>query len=123
MLADADAIGFIPSVDLDRALAFYRDVLDQKVVEVSDFGLVLDVGGTKVWVVKVGDELNPQPFTIFGWRVGDLDAVVAGLADRGVEFLRYAGMDQDAAGVWTAPSGRRIVWFSDPDGNNLSLND
>jgi hypothetical protein len=28
-----------------------------------------------------------------------------------------------AAPVWTAPSGRRIAWFQDPDGNNLSLND
>ena len=30
-------------------------------------------------------------------------------------------MGQDEAGVWTAPSGARIAWFPDPDGNVLSL--
>ena len=39
----------------------------------------------------------------------------------GVEPLRYEGMEQDEAGVWTAPGGARIVWFQDPDGNTLSL--
>jgi hypothetical protein len=46
---------------------------------------------------------------------------MAGLAARGVEFLRYEGMDQDPAGVWITPSGDRIAWFRDPDGNVLSL--
>ena len=43
------------------------------------------------------------------------------LAGAGVEPLRYDGLEQDAAGVWTAPSGGRIAWFRDPDGNTLSL--
>jgi predicted enzyme related to lactoylglutathione lyase len=30
-------------------------------------------------------------------------------------------MEQDDHGIWTAPSGARIAWFHDPDGNNLSL--
>jgi hypothetical protein len=32
-------------------------------------------------------------------------------------------MDQDAAGVWTAPSGTKVAWFPDPDGNVLSLSE
>ena len=43
------------------------------------------------------------------------------LARRGVAFERYDGLQQDAAGVWTAPGGARIAWFRDPDGNVLSL--
>jgi len=27
----------------------------------------------------------------------------------------------DAQGIWSAPSGARIAWFKDPDGNVLSL--
>ena len=27
----------------------------------------------------------------------------------------------DGQGVWTAPSGTRVAWFKDPDGNLLSL--
>jgi hypothetical protein len=34
---------------------------------------------------------------------------------------RYEGMDQDSDGVWTAPGGDKVAWFTDPDGNVLSL--
>jgi hypothetical protein len=30
-------------------------------------------------------------------------------------------MTQDEHGVWTAPSGAKVAWFKDPDGNLLSL--
>jgi predicted enzyme related to lactoylglutathione lyase len=30
-------------------------------------------------------------------------------------------MDQDADGVWTTPDGAKVAWFTDPDGNTLSL--
>lgn len=38
-----------------------------------------------------------------------------------IAFHRYAGMSQDADGIWTAPGGAQIAWFPDPDGNVLSL--
>jgi catechol 2,3-dioxygenase-like lactoylglutathione lyase family enzyme len=123
VLTDAAPVAFIPSTDLVRSRSFYVETLGLRLAEERDAGLVLDVGGTKVWVVKVGDELRAQPFTIFGWQVDDLDGAMAGLAERGIEFLRYDGFGQDEAGVWTAPSGTRIAWFEDPEGNNLSLND
>jgi catechol 2,3-dioxygenase-like lactoylglutathione lyase family enzyme len=123
VLTDAAAVAFIPSTDLARSRSFYEGTLGARLVDANDARLTFDVGGTKVWVVMVGDQLDPQPFTIFGWQVGDLDATIASLTERGIEFLRYDGFDQDAAGVWTAPSGTRVAWFEDPDGNNLSLND
>jgi catechol 2,3-dioxygenase-like lactoylglutathione lyase family enzyme len=66
-------------------------------------------------------DLSPSPFTVLGWRVADLEAAVGELASRGVRFRRYEGFNQDASGVWTAPSGSRIAWFEDPDGNIISL--
>ncbi len=51
----------------------------------------------------------------------DIAATVAALTAKGVRFNRYPGMDQDAGGIWTAPSGDRVAWFTDPDGNTLSL--
>ena len=51
----------------------------------------------------------------------DLRATVMGLADAGVEFLRFDSMGQDADGVWTTPDGDQVAWFHDPDGNTLSL--
>ena len=67
------------------------------------------------------DELVPQPFTVLGWIVTDMKKAIDGLTARSVEFIRYAGMEQDADGTWTAPGGDRVAWFKDPDGNTLSL--
>lgn len=38
-----------------------------------------------------------------------------------VRVLRYDGIAQDDLGIWTAPSGDRVAWFRDQDGNTLSL--
>jgi len=38
-----------------------------------------------------------------------------------VKFERFDGMEQDGRGIWKSPSGVRVAWFKDPDGNTLSL--
>jgi catechol 2,3-dioxygenase-like lactoylglutathione lyase family enzyme len=123
VLSATAPIAFIPSTDLDRSRAFYEETLGQTVAGQDSFAVVLDVEGLNVRVVKVGDEFHVQPFTVFGWRVADLDAEIADLTTRGIAFLRFDGMDQDDLGAWHSPSGTRIAWFKDPDGNTLSLND
>jgi catechol 2,3-dioxygenase-like lactoylglutathione lyase family enzyme len=120
MLADAAFIGFIAVRDLATARAFYEGTLGLRVVDQSPFALVLDAGGTMLRVTPVPG-LAARPFTIAGWQVPDIDAAVRDLAGRGVEFTRYDGMTQDELGVWTTPAGDRIAWFTDPDGNTLSL--
>ena len=41
---------------------------------------------------------------------------------KGIAFNRYDGLAQDEFGIWTAPGGAaKVAWFSDPDGNVLSL--
>ena len=64
---------------------------------------------------------HPAPFTILGWLVPDIETTVSELQMKGVEFQRYPGMQQDLAGIWTSPSGARIAWFKDPEGNILSV--
>ena len=58
---------------------------------------------------------------MLGWSVPDIAAAVESLAARGIAFARYDGLEQDDAGIWTAPGGARVAWFHDPDGNTLSL--
>ena len=120
MLADVPFIGFIPVRDLAAARAFYEGTLGLRVTDDTPFALVLDAGGTMLRVTRVPG-LEARPFTVAGWRVPDFDAAVRALAGRGVEFTRYDGMTQDELGVWTTPGGDRVAWFSDPDGNTLSL--
>jgi catechol 2,3-dioxygenase-like lactoylglutathione lyase family enzyme len=120
MLGAAKIVAFAPLIDVDRARAFYVDVLGLTVVEDTPFALVCDAAGTTLRITPVGT-LSPQPFTVLGWAVDDIAATSRALIAAGVELLRFDGMDQDELGVWTTPGGDRIAWFHDPDGNVLSL--
>lgn len=113
-------VTFVPATDLQVARAFYGDVLGLDIVSVDDFAIGIRIGGTDLRITKV-ETLTPQPFTVLGWNVDDLANTMAVLAERGVEFLRFDGMEQDGAGVWAAPGGALVSWFRDPDGNTLSL--
>jgi catechol 2,3-dioxygenase-like lactoylglutathione lyase family enzyme len=120
VLADASFIGFVPVRDLAVARTFYEGTLGLRVVDDTPFALVLDAGGTMLRLTPVPG-LAARPFTVAGWNVPDIGAVVRALAGRGVQFARYDGLTQDDLGVWTTPGGDRVAWFKDPDGNTLSL--
>ena len=120
MLESSDLVAFVAATDLPRARAFYEQALGLRVLEYSDFAVVLDANGTTLRVTAVGAVAHAG-YTVLGWRVGDIAASMRGLAAKGVTFLRYEGMSQDADGVWATPSGDKVAWFADPDGNTLSL--
>lgn len=120
MLAEFDPTCFVPTSDVARARRFYVDTLGLEFVEESPFALVLRSGPTMIRVTPVESHVASS-HTVLGWSVPDLGAMLAGLIKRGVRPLHYDGLDQDDQGVWQAPSGASIAWFSDPDGNTLSL--
>ncbi|SDI87483.1 Catechol 2,3-dioxygenase [Frankineae bacterium MT45] len=120
MLSTSEVIAFAAATDLERAARFYRDVLGLRLVEQNQFACVFDANGTMLRVTQVAERAD-APYTVLGWRVTEIAAVVAGLQAKGVVFQLYDGMAQDESGVWTTPGGDRIAWFSDPDGNTLSL--
>jgi catechol 2,3-dioxygenase-like lactoylglutathione lyase family enzyme len=120
MLGSSHLVAFAASTDLQRARAFYEQVLGLSVAEQNDFACVLDANGTMLRITAV-PEVRQVGYTVLGWRVTDISAAVRDLAARGVVFLRYDGMNQDSDGVWTAPGGDKVAWFADPDGNVLSL--
>jgi catechol 2,3-dioxygenase-like lactoylglutathione lyase family enzyme len=120
MLDSSDVIAFSPSADLRQARAFYEQVLGLRVIEQNDFACVFDANGAMLRVTAVAEVARPG-YTVLGWRVSDITAAVRGLAARGVVFLRYDRLDQDDDGIWTTPGGDQVAWFTDPDGNVLSL--
>jgi catechol 2,3-dioxygenase-like lactoylglutathione lyase family enzyme len=120
MLESSDLVAFVSATDLRRARAFYEQTLGLPVLEQDDFACVLDAHGTMLRVTAVR-EVARGGYTVVGWRVTDIGAAVRDLAARGIAFLRHAGMNQDEHGIWTAPSGAQVAWFTDPDGNVLSL--
>ena len=120
MLGSSELVAFAATADLRRAREFYEQVLGLTVTQDTDFACVFDARGTMLRVTAVEQVARPG-YTVLGWRVADIEATARELAARGVRFTRYDGMDQDENGVWTTPGGDQVAWFSDPDGNTLSL--
>jgi catechol 2,3-dioxygenase-like lactoylglutathione lyase family enzyme len=123
MLGSNDIVAFVPTRDAEKARAFYEGVLGLKFVADDGFAMVLDANGIMVRVAKVGKEFMPAQFTILGWQVKEIEKIAAGLQGKGVQFERYGFLKQDELGIWTAPTGDKVAWFKDPDGNVLSVSE
>ena len=121
MLAQAAAIGFIPVTDFDPAEEFYCGKLGLAAVSRGDFALVIRAAGGMMVRCVMTSGFQPQPFTIFGWEIDDLEGAADRLVEAGIAPVQYPWFEQDERGIWTAPDGTRVLWFKDPFGNTLSL--
>jgi catechol 2,3-dioxygenase-like lactoylglutathione lyase family enzyme len=120
MLKKRPIIAFVATTAPARAKKFYADTLGLRLVSEDAFAVVFDAGGTMLRVASV-QELHPAGYTVLGWIVPSIRLALQDLMSRGVKFRRFDGLAQDEKGIWTSPSGARIAWFEDPDGNTLSL--
>jgi len=120
MLKSRPIVAFVATTDPGRAKAFYAKTLGLRLVSEDGFALAFDAGGTMLRVAIV-PTLKPAGYTVLGWIVPEIAKAVRTLVKRGVVFQRYQGMPQDELGIWSSPSGARVAWFTDPDGNTLSL--
>lgn len=120
MLGSSDLVAFVATTRPDEARAFYGGTLGLALVSDDPAALRFDVHGVTLRVSKV-QRLTPAAHTVLGWTVADIRATVVALMAKGVTFERYGGMQQDQYGVWASPSGARVAWFKDPEGNLLSL--
>ena len=120
MLAQSDMIAFIATAHPEEAKVFYSEVLGLCLLEETPFALVFDANGTMLRIQKV-ETVAKAGYTTLGWHVGNIHAAVELLQRRGIRFERFAGLPQDEQGIWTTPDGHKIAWFTDPDGNTLSL--
>jgi catechol 2,3-dioxygenase-like lactoylglutathione lyase family enzyme len=123
MLGSADLIAFVPTRDPAKARKFYEETLGLEFISADQFALVFNARGTTLRIANVSEVkgFKPAPFTIVGWQVTNVSDTLGDLAKKGVRFDRFPGMDQDAQGIWKSPSGARVAWFKDPDGNILSI--
>jgi catechol 2,3-dioxygenase-like lactoylglutathione lyase family enzyme len=120
MLGSTNIVAFIPIKDANKARAFYEGILGLKFVKDDGFALVLDANGIMIRAAKMKD-FTPAEFTVLGWQVPDIENVVRVLVKKGVHFEIFGFFKQDELGIWTAPTGDKVAWFKDPDGNILSV--
>jgi len=120
MLGSTNIVAFVAIRDAERARAFYEGVLGLRFVKDDGFALVFEANGIMVRAAKM-KEFTPVQYTVLGWQVSKIEDAVQGLAKRGVKFEIFGFFKQDELGIWTAPTGDKVAWFKDPDGNILSV--
>jgi len=120
ILRSQKLVAFVATREPSRAKECYRDTLGLRLVSEDEFALVFDAAGTMLRVTRV-QELAAAKYTVLGWQVHDIVQTAKDLQKAQVTLERYPGMQQDQLGIWNSPSGARVAWFKDPDGNTLSI--
>ena len=107
----------LPTVDLGRAVIFYRDVLDLPLLfEVSGMAFFQLHNGVRLMVGSHAADLTPKDSTALYFDAPDLSELAEKLAKRGVVFRGPATTLQK-----TASGDLMLQFFRDPDGNLLGL--
>jgi catechol 2,3-dioxygenase-like lactoylglutathione lyase family enzyme len=114
-------VAFANIHDVEKAKEFYGGKLGLRLIdEEPPFALVYDANGI---MVRLGMSKEPikTTGTVLGWEVPDAEAAVKELLAVGITFERYGFLKQDELGIWTTPTGAKVAWFKDPDGNILGV--
>ena len=122
MFESTQAFSSFAVPDTDEAQRFYGETLGLR-TEVYDEenGIVaLHLAGDHDVMLYRKPDFTPATYTVLNFQVDDIDAAVDALGERGVEFERYDGFDQDEKGI-ARGNGPDIAWFKDPAGNILSV--
>ncbi|TKT69446.1 VOC family protein [Aquamicrobium sp. LC103] len=122
MFKDCNSSAIVAVSDIARARRFYSDVLGLDLVEDEmDEVMVFRTGKTHL-VVYRSDTAGTNRANAVVWDVGDgIDAIVADLAAKGVVFEHYPEIGEFRDNIHHA-QGMKLVWFEDPDGNILHIN-
>lgn len=128
MLREARSATRLPARDLDRARTWYAEKLGLEPEDERDGGLLYFCGGT-TFALFLSQGASNGSFSQMALEVEDIDAVVASLRRRGVDFEQV-----DLPGLETVdgiaeidgyyPSlgrGERAAWFRDCEGNMIGL--
>jgi catechol 2,3-dioxygenase-like lactoylglutathione lyase family enzyme len=110
-LKGADLVYFFVS-DMDRAVSFYRDVLELRLLyRTGDDWAQFQAGPVQLGLHASGQGEH-RPGGTLAFRVEDLDSSRVELAARGITFTPEGGGEDGEP---------RFVEFHDPDGNVLGL--
>lgn len=123
MLKDSTAFSGYSVNDIAKAREFYEGTLGLTASE-DWMGLKLTVSNDYNIFLYQKDDHIPATYTVLNFVVGDIDATVDGLSEKGVEFEHYPDMNQDEKGIARGKAANRgpdIAWFKDPAGNILSV--
>ena len=120
MLTATMVVATVPVTDLGRAREFYGGVLGLTLVFETPAAIRYRCGEVSELSVFQRPPVAAE-HTLAHFEVADIEAVVAALEARGVEFVDYDDGPLATTGHIAALGPARAAWFRDPDGNTLGL--
>ena len=124
MLNDAAVEANIPASDLERAKAFYQDMLGlTPTTELGGVWLRYETSAGTAFNVYQTEYAGQAGHTIAQLHVADVAAEVRALTDKGVVFETYPdmpGVTWDGPVASLGPMGT-AAWFKDSEGNILCI--
>ena len=113
--------GKLPAQDMERARAFYRDVLGFEPVREHRGHLFYECGGAS-FLVFPSRGAPSGTHDQLGFVVDDTEAAVAKLRERGVDFESYEPPPGASFREGIMDYGSvKAAWFKDSEGNLISL--
>jgi catechol 2,3-dioxygenase-like lactoylglutathione lyase family enzyme len=121
MFKDSKAFSSFSADDLEKAKAFYHQVLGLEVAEMNGMLELHLASGARVLIYPKPNH-TPATFTVLNFPVADVEQAVDELTGRGVRFELYDEEEfkTDERGI-ARGEGPAIAWFKDPAGNILSV--
>jgi catechol 2,3-dioxygenase-like lactoylglutathione lyase family enzyme len=121
MLAGRQMLATVPAHDLARARAWYADKLGFTTDQEEAEALLYRRGEDRLFLLFSSPGAGTAQHQLAAWAVEDIEAEVAELRDRGVEFEEYdqPGL-QTVDGIARTPVGK-AAWFKDSEGNVLTI--
>jgi catechol 2,3-dioxygenase-like lactoylglutathione lyase family enzyme len=113
-------VATVPVTDLERAKEFYGDTLGLALLWEAPVSARFRCGSASEISVFKRPPVTSE-HTLAHFEVADIEAVVADLGAKGVEFLDYTEGPLTTTGHIAQLGPARGAWFRDPDGNILGL--
>ena len=109
--------------DVERAKAWYAEKLGMQPTFEWPGGLMYPAGGNPMgFGVYLSPNAGTNRATSAAWAVDDLDRVMSGLRERGLQFEDYDTAELlTVDGIGTSDDGSRSAWFIDSEGNTLMI--
>jgi predicted enzyme related to lactoylglutathione lyase len=120
MLTTAPIRAYIPASDISRARKFYEGILGLRPKEEYAGGVIYDCGGAEVFMYPTSNAGTSKASQAF-WSVRDVEAEVADLKARGVQFEEYDLPGMPMKNSIATAGGAKTAWFKDTEGNILAV--
>ena len=120
MLSEAPIRAYIPASDVARARKFYEGKIGLRPKQEFSGGVIYDCGGSEVFLYPTSNAGTSKASQAF-WQVKDVEAEVAALEARGVEFEDYDLPGLTMKNHVATGGGAKTAWFKDSEGNILAV--